>query len=291
LVVSLVPGGVFIVGAYHAVNGAIDIHDNGLGWGNALEVAGGAAMMAGPLKTALGKFRRARASLRAQSGCFVAGTLVLLSNGTLMPIESLGVGDRVMVAGGECQEVETGSVLALHEFVAEELLVLDLGDVVEPLTVTAEHPIWVSDRGWTPAREIRAGDCLVTVDGVPLEVLGITVQDTLEPVYNLTVGGTNTYFVTSGGLLVHNKPLQFGYVPGPGGFAQVFNTAEDAIGLPALGGIRRVGSGATKNADIIAEGFTRTYYYVDEFGDQWTVFYNPTWGKYAGAHWSSSNLR
>ncbi len=286
MVISLVPGGIFIVGAYHAVNGAIDIHDNGLGWGNALGVVGGGALMGGALGKAFSKFRGHRASLRAQGGCFVAGTLVLLGNGTFVPIESLQAGDRVMVAGGECQEVETASVLATHEFVAEELLVLDLGDMVEPLTVTAEHPTWISDQGWTPARQIEAGDCLVNMDVVPLEVLNVTVQETPEPVYNLTVGGTNTYFVTSAGLLVHNKPTQY---RGFGDFAYDIYTSAGAAIRATGGGRIRVRSGPhCTDAGWAEAGFTEAWYFRCNDGKKYTVLHDPIAGDWTFPHLSHS---
>jgi hypothetical protein len=66
-----------------------------------------------------------------------------------------------------------------------------------------------------------------------------------------------------------------------------YDTAEAATGR--VEGVREVGQGVTKHPGLIAQGYTETRYVVDGDGTQWTVHYNPTTGKYTGAHHSSSN--
>ena len=293
IAISLIPG-------YDAVKGAQAIIDGEAGFWD--YVAAGTPLV-GPAAMILGKafswgkrmYKAGNFSSKSRMtrswGCFVAGTAVLLADGTTEPIENIQSGDEILVVSADGLGSETATVQAVHEFMSDEIVVISFSDDEEPLSVTPEHPIWVYGEGWTPAGGIQAGDCLMDLHGDTVEVLSLSLVETQETVYNLTVGGSHTYYVTSNGLLVHNKPVQVGHIPGPGGFfEEIFKSAEDAIGITGLGGVKKVGSGRTKNADIFAEGFTDTHYYVDEFDDQWTVFYNPSSGTYAGAHLSSSNF-
>jgi len=67
------------------------------GLGGALLVAGGAIAVIPKLKKALGKLKKLASQLqnRAPGGCFAAGTLVLLANGSCVPIEDIQLGDSV----------------------------------------------------------------------------------------------------------------------------------------------------------------------------------------------------
>ena len=60
---------------------------------------------------------------------------------------------------------------------------------------TAEHPFWVKDKGWTPARLIQLGDWLGTHDGEWVTVEGVRGTTQAVVVYNLRVAEHHTYFV------------------------------------------------------------------------------------------------
>jgi hypothetical protein len=110
-------------------------------------------------------------------------------------------------------------VLRVHKrWVAEsELVVVKAGR--EKLKVTKEHPFYVVGQGWKGAGELKAGEKLVgaegkwvTLDGVePLKVHGPPHFEKKVAVYNLTVFGTQTYFVSKEKVWVHNQcrvPIQ-----------------------------------------------------------------------------------
>ncbi|GEM_PF-6949751 len=62
-------------------------------------------------------------------------------------------------------------------------------------------------RGFTPAGDVRVGDEVAEDrDGVTARLASVVRLETPKPVYNLTVGGTHTYFVRAGSdsLWVHN---------------------------------------------------------------------------------------
>ncbi|MGC3967434.1 MAG: polymorphic toxin-type HINT domain-containing protein [Pirellulales bacterium] len=73
---------------------------------------------------------------------------------------------------------------------------------------TAEHPFYVFELGWTPARELKPGMLLATYDGryLPLEAIASTGRT--ETVYNFRIAEGHTYFVGTpqwnAALWVHN---------------------------------------------------------------------------------------
>lgn len=74
--------------------------------------------------------------------------------------------------------------------------------------VTAEHPFYVADQGWTPARKLQVGDRLVTRSLESIAIRSITATDSSQSVRvtTLSVESMHTYFVGSQEILVHNKP-------------------------------------------------------------------------------------
>ena len=62
-------------------------------------------------------------------------------------------------------------------------------------------------KGWTDAVHLRAGDILVLVNGeyVVVEKVQHELLEAPIHVYNFNVAGFHTYYVTSAGVLVHNR--------------------------------------------------------------------------------------
>jgi len=78
------------------------------------------------------------------------------------------------------------------------------------LTVTANHPFWVTGKGWVNAIDLKEGDQFETIDGVSgTEFLRLEKPPYQIPVYNIEVEDFHTYFVETvnngRGILVHNK--------------------------------------------------------------------------------------
>jgi Protein of unknown function (DUF1557). len=72
---------------------------------------------------------------------------------------------------------------------------------------TPGHPFYLPVKGWTDAARLRAGDILVLVNGeyVVVEKVQHELLESPINVYNLNVEGFHTYYVSSGGVLVHNR--------------------------------------------------------------------------------------
>ncbi|MFA0783802.1 MAG: hypothetical protein YYHSYBAR_002193 [Candidatus Fervidibacter sacchari] len=167
--------------------------------------------------------------------CFVAGILVWVlpaganpketppSKAIAKPIEQVRTGDWVLTKEEETGKVGWAPVLRVHKrWVAEgELVVVKAGG--EKLKVTKEHPFYVVGRGWEEAGELKSGEKLigaegnlVTIEGVePFKVRGPPHFDKRVAVYNLTVFGTQTYFVGKEKVWVHNQcQIPIGRWPG-----------------------------------------------------------------------------
>jgi tetratricopeptide (TPR) repeat protein len=131
--------------------------------------------------------------------CFAAGTVVHTIDGP-QPIESIKVGDRVLA------ENTTTGVLAFSPVVAVQLNnpqpTLRITTGGESIIATGIHRFWMAGKGWTMARDLKAGDRLRMVGGVAS--IDSIESDQTQPVYNLDVADQRDFFVGKAGLLVHD---------------------------------------------------------------------------------------
>ena len=134
--------------------------------------------------------------------CFRAGTPVRTLTGP-RAIDSIEVGDRVLVEDTTSGEVRYEPVLAVYHNRPATLYQVDLGG--ESIWATGIHRFWKAGRGWVMARDLKPGDPIRTLGGTA------TVQSVqegpIEPVFNLEVGGGQSFFVGGLGALVHDNSL------------------------------------------------------------------------------------
>lgn len=137
--------------------------------------------------------------------CFVAGTQVLMADGTKKAIEDVRAGDLVMTEDPETGVLSPHRVKRLFQHVADQLYELKVkgGGSVK---ATPEHPFYVEGRGWTPIKDLRPGDQLRQPDGSTTEVGVVRALDEGATVYNFEVEAAHDYFVQVGDgfVLVHN---------------------------------------------------------------------------------------
>jgi hypothetical protein len=134
--------------------------------------------------------------------CFAAGTLVRTLLG-LRPIESIQLGDQVLA-----QDVTTGAlgfepVLAIYHNPPKPTLRIDLGG--EVIVATPIHRFWKAGRGWAMARDLRPCDMLRRLGGTA-QVVSVS-EEKVQPVFNLDVGHSRSFFVGASGALVHDNSL------------------------------------------------------------------------------------
>ena len=103
---------------------------------------------------------------------------------------------------------ETAQLRHLYTLESDELLTLSLRVKDEPaapareLRVTGEHLVWRDGRGWTHARDLRAGDWLHGEDGAIVEIAAVKPVPGVHRVYTLQLKGGSTFY--AGGVLVQD---------------------------------------------------------------------------------------
>lgn len=134
--------------------------------------------------------------------CFVAGTKVQTNNGET-PIEDIKVGDRVWAKDLDTGESHLRTVTGLFQKHADQVMSITVADGAK-VTVTDEHPFYVTGEGWVMSGDLRVGDRLAQRDGTSTTIRSIEVAPADTTVYNFTVEGDHNYYVTEAQLLVHN---------------------------------------------------------------------------------------
>lgn len=136
------------------------------------------------------------------TSCFGAGTLVWTRDGRA-PIETLQVGDLVLSQDPRSGALAYQAVEAVHHNPPATTFQVTIGD--DTIISSTIHRFWVAGRGWVMARDLKVGDEIRTVGGVQ-PVLAIEPGD-LQPVYNLDVAETRSFFVGETGSLVHDHSV------------------------------------------------------------------------------------
>jgi tetratricopeptide (TPR) repeat protein len=131
--------------------------------------------------------------------CFAVGTVVQTIDGP-QPIESIHVGDRVLSQNTTTGVLAFSPVVAVHLNKPQPTLRIAAGG--ESIVATGIHRFWTAGKGWTMARDLKAGDRLRMVGGV-VSIESIEPEAT-QPVYNLDVADNRDFFVGKAGLLVHD---------------------------------------------------------------------------------------
>lgn len=130
-------------------------------------------------------------------GCFLAGTKILLPNGTYKNIEDITAGDSIATLKSESDSTSViGRVLKTQKHIVSEYRIIN-----GTLRVTPEHRILVND-AWQTAGKIQVGDTLRGEKGEPVKVTSVEIRHELVQVYNFAVETYHTYI--AGGVYVHN---------------------------------------------------------------------------------------
>ncbi|MFC9650483.1 RHS repeat-associated core domain-containing protein [Streptomyces sp. NPDC056937] len=154
-------------------------------------------------------------SCETPDNSFVAGTKVLMADGTTKPIDQVKPGDKVVATDPKTGETRVETVTAEikgHGLKQLVKVIIDTngekGTKKAEVTATDGHPFWVPELAeWIDATDLRPGQWLRTGAGTIVQITAVehwTVPD--ETVYNLTVGNLHTYYVLAGAtpVLVHN---------------------------------------------------------------------------------------
>jgi len=147
-----------------------------------------------------------------ESCCFVAGTPVLMADGSTKAIENIIIGDEVLTWNEEKKAYDTGVVVGL--IVKEETY--DMARVTfadgTSIEMNAYHPIytqegWKSLTGYNDLPILQVGDKALSTNGEFDEIVSIIRWTAEEPIktYNLSVEDEHNYFVGETSVLAHNN--------------------------------------------------------------------------------------
>nr|WP_157987034.1 polymorphic toxin-type HINT domain-containing protein [Streptomyces atratus] len=160
-------------------------------------------------------YRAIRAARAVGRSCRVNSFLpqppVVLADGSTKPISEITIGDRVQAVDELTGELTVSPVTdVIVGQGVKDLVTLSVdadGDgSAEPVTATAGRPFFAQGRGWVDAGDLTAGTRLMNPKGTLPTVTSVSRERAVTTVYNLTVGGTHTFFVAVDGqtALVHN---------------------------------------------------------------------------------------
>ena len=140
----------------------------------------------------------------SNNNCFVAGTPVLMADGTTKPIEQVKAGDYVLSRDIATDKTEAKSVKRTFQNHTLATLVLTFSDGTHVET-TPGHPFYVDGQGFMLAGELGIGTSIVTRAGPSVQLTSIERHNLPATIYNFEVEDTHTYFVGEVGLWVHNQ--------------------------------------------------------------------------------------
>ncbi|XVQ16167.1 polymorphic toxin-type HINT domain-containing protein [Spirillospora sp. CA-255316] len=207
-----------VEGVQDGVSAIRDAAENGFQMEDALDVVGaiGGVGRRGPPGNVRGDRTPAGTAScsPARRNSFVAGTQVLMADGTQKSIEKVRVGDKVVATDPETGRSATKPVTETISGQGDKQLVRiavdlegDSGQRTDVIIATDEHPFWVENaRAWVNAGDLRAGTWLRSSAGTWVQVTAVKTWTQHRRVYNLTVADVHTYHVVVGtqALLVHN---------------------------------------------------------------------------------------
>jgi RHS repeat-associated protein len=185
--------------------------------------AGSASFTAPWMTGAIGlqSYFRNKNYLRCNS--FEAGTLIVMADGTTKPIEEIEAGEEVLSVDMTTGERVPASVSAATSTPRQSRSLVEIeidsnGDGIHDgsITTTSGHAFWVTAstrqasgepiNEWVHARDITRGSWLQNVDWNSIQVVGVWLSIEVVSAYNLSIGGTHSYFVAAGSseILSHN---------------------------------------------------------------------------------------
>lgn len=149
------------------------------------------------------------------TSCFLAGTKVIMSDGSLKNIEDIKIGDKILSYNEKTKNNEIQKVLDLEQPIRDHYYEVKFEDG-SILKVTDEHPMFTKN-GWASINPLNSliydkfltvklniANEILTKDGTWNKIINMQRFDGNVQTYNLKeISNTHTFYVE--GLLTHNK--------------------------------------------------------------------------------------
>lgn len=140
------------------------------------------------------------------TACFVAGTPIMMSDGTYLPIESVAVGCSVLSFNDLTHQLSKQTVT--DDFQKEVYNTVRISIGGEVIETTENHPFYDPIHScWRKAGSLHLGDYVTNANGElrMVEDSEVVYHNSPVTVYNFTVENTHTYFAGNTSVLVHNE--------------------------------------------------------------------------------------
>jgi len=130
---------------------------------------------------------------------FIAGTQILMADGSYEKIEKIKAGDKVV-------SYDLGNQL----FVDNEVILTTNGNkgyllINDKLGITLNQKVYIVDKGFVHAKEVKIGDYLLNESKEKIRVNSIKNYSKKVGVYDLVLKSPHNFFAE--GYLVHNMPI------------------------------------------------------------------------------------
>ncbi|KKQ28136.1 MAG: Alpha-2-macroglobulin domain protein [Candidatus Magasanikbacteria bacterium GW2011_GWC2_37_14] len=133
-----------------------------------------------------------------KGGCFLAGTMISMDNGSKKVIEEIAVGDKIKTFSNPVsQKPASGKVTEVFKHTVPFYLIIN-----KYLKVTPQHLIF-RQGSFVEAGKLKVGDYLTNEAGEEVRVETIEQVNQVVEVYNFRVDPEHTYFAD--GIYVHNE--------------------------------------------------------------------------------------
>ncbi|MBM3249147.1 MAG: hypothetical protein FJZ10_07010, partial [Candidatus Omnitrophica bacterium] len=145
--------------------------------------------------------------------CFLAGTPILLADGSQKPIEQIKVGDMILAYDVDKNKMIKDKVKAVSVHDADNYLIVN-----DELKATPNHPFF-SEGKWVEIGNLKIGDKILKQDGSYQEIKNIKKIKAQEKVYNFEVSaeggsasGGNPHTYIANGYVVHNRKIIYPFM-------------------------------------------------------------------------------
>ena len=194
---------------------------------------------------------------KAKAMCFTAGTRIHTEKG-FKAIETIKPGDRVWSENPETNSKALKKVKKI--FVREKDSLIRLAINGEVIETTDEHPFYVEGRGFTAAKELKAGDEVRLEDGTAARIESSETRQLDRPVkvYNFEVEDYHTYYVSEQKVLVHNTCSKPTEKKTPAKLNERYNTSKRLYRVMSEGELKNV-----KETGQLRGGRKGTTYFTD----------------------------
>ena len=150
--------------------------------------------------------------------CFIAGTLITMSDYTTKKIEEIVVDDIIKSWNEETNQIENDTVIKLKSPIHDDMVKLTFGDIEN--TNTFDHPYYVKGKEWCSYRpeltmerydigqigQLEVGDICYYINSSELEEIKLSqIKEELGEVQTYLIHIENNNNFIANGMLVHNK--------------------------------------------------------------------------------------